>query len=206
MSTDRSQQDELVPLIDLPDATGSILRSTQATLEEIENASGIKRVDLGRKGDLLRKVISHTVAYNYELAAREINDFIESRHKFPEYIARVERYRNDAEDLILSIKAKRDMGKQVKLSNSKSQELRERIFFSFRELRRVLQKMEHLDREVRINDVRSTTLVVKVGFLGVFAIFCTVFTVEFFAGPVYSLDYVAQDVIDRTVNFIFDLF
>lgn len=160
--------------------------------------------DAGAVDTFRNNVLSHVSTENYERAIEEIKAYQDSKSEYPLFRARAERYSNYAIDLINAIKAKRSFPGLQHLGMSKQQELFDRAMEHFEDLKATLRKVEQVDREVRLDDVRSTVWVVKAIIYSFFALVAVGILIEMSHGILPSLGIVVDDAASRVINHIFD--
>jgi hypothetical protein len=160
--------------------------------------------DVGAVDTFRHNVLSHVATENYQRAIEEIKEYAESKNEYPTFKARAERYANYAVDLINAIKAKRSFPGLQHLSMSKQQELFDRAMEHFEDLKLTLRKIEQVDREVRLDDVRSTVWVVKALIYSFFALVALGILMEMSKGVVPAMGIVVDDAFGRIVNTLFD--
>jgi hypothetical protein len=158
----------------------------------------------GGSNSFRAQVLSLVANENYGKAIDELHSFAESKHEFPQFKFRAERYLAYSVDLINAIKAKRSFPGLQHLSMSKQQELYDRAMDHFEDLKATLRKIDHIEREVKLDDVRSTVWVVKASIYCVFAILILGFLLELSKGVLPSATIVADDAFSRIINFVFD--
>lgn len=141
---------------------------------------------------------------NYIRAAEEIQTYVESKSEFPQFKERASRYVNYANDLMNAIKAKRSFPGLQHLSMSKQQELYDKAMEHFDDLKLTLRKVEQIDREVRLDDVRSTVWVVKAAVYCLFAILVLAFFMDISRGLADSVYIVVDDAFGSLTNWFFD--
>lgn len=185
-----------MPAIDLAPVTTTTL---------VEN-TGLGRSELGARGDFLRRVVTYVVEGHYQFAEREIHGFISNRANYPEFEERISRYRSHSLELIMAIKSKRELNDSMKLSNSKTQELREKVFAHFQELRKILMRFEQIERELKVEDLRSTIWFVGGGVLSLIGVFSVLLMQEILDGAGSAFISTTEEIFGLIVNYIFDLF
>lgn len=141
---------------------------------------------------------------NYIRAAEEIQNYIDSKSEFPQFKLRASRYLNYANDLMNAIKAKRSFPGLQHLSMSKQQELYDKAMEHFDDLKITLRKVEQIDREVRLDDVRSTVWVVKAAIYCLFAVLVLAFLLDISKGLADSVYIVIDDAFGSLTNWLFD--
>ena len=160
--------------------------------------------DNGDRDSIRSIILSNVAAENYPLAITEIKRFAESKDEYPQFRVRSERYLSYACDLVNAIRAKRSFPGLQHLSMSKQQDLYDRAMSHFEDLKVTLKKVEQIEKEVVLDDVRSTVWVVKAIIFCVFAIFALGFFIELSRGVLPSANIVADDYFGQFTNFIFD--
>lgn len=160
--------------------------------------------DIGQVDTFRHTILSMVAAENYEKAIEEIHRYIVSKSDFPQFKNRVERYSQYAIDLINAVKAKRSFPGLQHLAMSKQQELFDRAMDHFEDLKATLRKIEQIDRELRLEDVRSTVLVIKALIYSAFAVLVLGFILEISRGVLPAAWVVVDSVFGNMTNFIFD--
>jgi hypothetical protein len=143
--------------------------------------------DIGHVDSLRAVVLSHVTTENYVRATESLRDYVDSKHEYPKFAGRVEKYVAYCGDLVAAIKVKRSFPGIQSLSMSKQQELLDRSLEHFEDLKNVLKKIEAIEREIRLEDVRSTIWVVKAIVYSVFAMLVIAFLLEASRGLVPTL-------------------
>ncbi len=141
--------------------TLDLIQATKLSDEEILRESGLSRDELGGREGLLRAILSFVINQEFPKARGELELYVDSHYNYPDFKPRTERYVQYAKDLINAIQAKREFSAKAHLRNSKQQELQEKVYNHYRELKIVLKRIEAVDRELRLEDVKSTVIFVK---------------------------------------------
>ena len=178
----------------------------EVTVDVIEEESGVSSTEIRNGNGLVRVILGYVVGSQYEKANRSLEDYILAHNEYPNYEDRVARYKQHCSELIAAIKVKRSMSVVAGLSNAKQHELREKVYQHFRELKSYLDKIERILQELRLEDVRATVWFVKALCVGGATIFSVLLVREVLDGGLMSLLYVTQDVLDKSVSFLFALF
>jgi hypothetical protein len=160
--------------------------------------------DAGAPGSLRNRILTGVAVDNYERAINDLKESLESKNDYPQFKVRAERYLNYAVDLVNAIKAKRSFPGMQHLSMSKQQELFERAMEHFEDLKVTLKKVEIIEREVMLDDVRSTVWVIKAAVYCIFLFLLVAFVREASRGVIPSAIIVVDGASDNTVNWIFD--
>jgi hypothetical protein len=133
-------------------------------------AINISREEMGKADTLRYNILTHVVNESYELATKELNSFLETESPYPNFKDRLGRYVTHATDLVHAIKAKRKFPGMNSLTYAKQQELSDKFMEHFDELKYVLKKIEKIQNDMKIEDIRSTVIVLKALINAVFAV------------------------------------
>lgn len=160
--------------------------------------------DVGQVDSFRHTILSMVATDKYQDAIDQMKIYLESKHEYPEFRTRAERYINYSVDLINAIKVKRSFPGLQNLAMAKQQELFDRAMEHFEDLKATLRKVEVIDVEVRLEDVRSTVWVVKALAYSVFAILVLAFLLEMSRGLLPAAGVVVDDLFGDFTNWIFD--
>lgn len=160
--------------------------------------------DIGGPNSDRARILVLVANENYTQAMEEIQSYAQSKSDFPQFRARCERYLSYSVDLIHAIKAKRSFPGLQHLSMSKQQELHDRALAHFDDLKATLRKVDQIDKEVKLDDVRSTVWVVKASIYCVFAVLTLAFLLEVSRGVLPAASVVADDAFGEITNLVFD--
>lgn len=160
--------------------------------------------DLGAVDSMRHTILSYVASENYDRAIQELQKYIDSKTEYPQFKARAERYSSYATDLVNAVKAKRSFPGLQSLSMSKQQDLFDKAMEHFDDLKVTLKKIEQIDREVKVEDVRSTVLVVKAAIYCLFALATVGFMIELSRGVMPTAWRVIDYFLSDATNFIFD--
>lgn len=165
-----------------------------------------QRNDSGGRMDTVRAaVMSAVVGEHYEGAKDELKNYVEFKTAYPGFQERAGRYVDHCCDLIEAIKIKRNFPGLASLSLAKQQEIHEKVLEHFEELKQNLKQIEKVEREHKINDMRSTVWVVKtVSFVAAMLMF-TALVIDIRAGYFSSFFTVADRTIDDASTWIVNL-
>jgi hypothetical protein len=167
---------------------------------------GVGRSDMGRADTLRFNVSTYVVEENYDRAIHELKLFLDSDFEFPTLRGRIERYIHHAIDLVNAIRAKRRFPGAQMLTMAKQQELNEKFVSHFAELQTVLKKIERVQQDVRIEDVRSTVWIVQTAAYSVFAVAIVAFLLDVNQGLLATTVNVIDDVFHEIVTWLFSKF
>jgi hypothetical protein len=162
--------------------------------------------DLGRPDTLRYNVLSMVINEEYDRAIKTLKEFIESDSEYPNFRMRIERYSLHAIDLIYAIRTKRNFPGLSALTRTKQQELKDRFREHFKELRFMMKKMEDCLEELRLNDVKSTNIVVKSFWLSVLLVFAVAFSLDLIQGLGFTINEVLGEYIGHALDFLFNKF
>lgn len=115
----------------------------------------------GRNAGIRMLVLSLVVGESYDRAREEMRAYVGSRDAYPGFQDRASRYVQHGCDLVQAIQTKRSFPGLASLSLAKQQEIHEKVLEHFEELKQNLKQIERVEREQRLDDVRSTVWVVR---------------------------------------------
>lgn len=160
--------------------------------------------DLGIPDTMRYNVLSMVVNEEYDRAIKVLKEFLEADSEYPNFRMKVEKYSLHAIDLIYAIRTKRNFPGMSDLTRTKQQELRDKFNEHFKELRFVMRKIEEYIEELRINDVRSTNMVVKSLWFSLVVVFCAGFFLEVIRNLGYTTEVVFNYYLDNLLDIIFN--
>lgn len=160
--------------------------------------------DAGHVDGLRATILRRVATEQYDGAVDDLKGYIESKADYPQFKERAERYLNYAVDLVNAVKAKRSFPGMQHLSMSKQQELFDRAMEHFEDLKATLKKVESIEHEVRLDDVRSTVWVIKAMVYCVFVILILAFLRELSRGVLPAATIVVDDTFGWMVDWCFD--
>jgi hypothetical protein len=160
--------------------------------------------DYGRPDSLRHAVLSLVNDEEYSRAVARLEEYEESKHNYPQFKVRANRYLTYAADLIHAIRAKRSFPGMENLAVTKQQELYDRAMEHATDLVVTLKKVEQVDRECRAEDQRSTVWVIRAAMFGVLAIMAMAFYLEISDGLLPTIGIVVDDGANQIANFLFD--
>lgn len=173
--------------------------------ENIFSNISTEQIDFGRADSLRYRVLHLVLSEKYEESITEMNTFYNTPSPFPNFNSRIERYIQHSIDLIHAIKAKKNFQGINSLTRAKQQELRDKYIEHFKELQQMIKKIEAVEVDLRVQDVRSTIYVVRALAISAISIVILAFTLEFFRGLAHNSVVVIDDVLGRTIDWIFNL-
>ncbi len=160
--------------------------------------------------DVRAEMVTHNIlklvsAEDYPHAIEQLKAFLELRPEYPQFKVRSERYITYSIDLINGIKAKRNLANVKQLASAKQQELYDKALGHFDDLRKTLKKIERIEHEVKLEDIKSTIWVVKALGYCVFAILLFFFFLELSQGVLEGANIVVDDVVSDLVDRLFNM-
>jgi hypothetical protein len=163
-------------------------------------SSLIDRRNLGPGDSLRYNVFTHIIENQTERAVRHIEEYCEKHSEFPVFKRKVEKNAKHAIDLIHAIQAKREFLGSGYLTIAKQQELHEKLKFHISELQQTLKRMEKTFHDLRIEDVRSTVIVLKTATYSLLAIVGLAFFLDMamhggFRRLMTAVDQIVLDII-----------
>ncbi len=173
-----------------------VRRDLKAELSAISN-------DMGRADTLRHNVLTFVVEENYDGAIKVLKTFLDSEFEIPKSRERVERYIQHSIDLVNAIRAKRKFPGAQSLTTAKQQELNEKFVTHFSELQFILKKVERIQHEVRLEDIRSTVWIVQALITSAIVIAVVAFLLDVNQGLLETTIVVADDVFRDLTNWIF---
>jgi AcrR family transcriptional regulator len=156
---------------------------------------------IGPNGSLRQSILTAVVEERYDSAITRLQEYIDSKPEFPDFRERCIRYSEYGVELIHAIRTKRSFPGWNALNMSKQKELFERALHHFEDLKATLTKIEVVEKEVRMEDVRTTVWVVKAAVYAVSALLLFVFLREMTGGVLP----IANNVIESSTSSIVDL-
>lgn len=178
-----------------------------------ESAIVVKQIDLekmskdmGRVDSFRYNVLTNVSNENYEAAIKALRDFLEGEMIYPSLKDRTERYIHYSVDLVNAIRAKRNFPGVKSLTIAKQKELNDKYLSHFYELQQVLKRVERIEKDIKIEDSRSTTWVVKAVMFAMTAILCFAFVRDLNRWLMTTMLYVVDDGFQRLTVWLFSLF
>ena len=175
------------------------LAKTTSAFDKIK----VDRTDMGRADTLRYNILVYVVEENYERAIHELKNFMSLESAYPSFKKRIERYVNHAIDLVNAIKAKRRFPGVNSLTMAKQQEIVDRFHEHFAELQTVMKHIEKIERELKLEDIRSTILVIRALVNAGVAIAVAALVIEGARGLLLNVFNVADDTLVSVTTTIF---
>ena len=156
--------------------------------------------DAGKADTLRYNVVTFVVEERYDKAVEEMEKFLKTPSPYPGFHKAIERYISHGIDLINAIRAKRKFPGVHSLTMAKQQELNDRYHEHFNELQHVLKRIDKVQQDLKLQDVRSTVLVLRAIVNAAFTIAVAAFLIEAFKGLGNTAWYVVTDGLARSTS------
>ncbi len=160
----------------------------------------------GRIDSLRRTVLHYVVRSDYEKAASELDRFIDFKDHFPTFRGRTTKHVQHCRELINAIRAKRNFPGLAALTISKQQEMLDHVLAHFDELKQVLKYIERIANECALDDLRSTSWLLRIVSYVVMIVTATAFMLDFTDTFGKSGVIVYNDAVDQLWKAILSLF
>lgn len=161
--------------------------------------------DLGRPDTFRYLILTHVINEEYDKAIKELKSFVEKDSEYPNFKTKVERYVLHAIDLVHAVRTKRNFPGLAQLTRTKQQELKDKFKQHFKELKSILKKIEMGIEELRVNDVKSTQILIKSTWIALLVIFIAGFFIDIVSGLAENFVTVLAESFDQAVHAIVDL-
>ncbi len=159
--------------------------------------------DLGPPDSLRYIILTDVLNERYDHALEELRGYIDRDSEYPNFKEKVHRYVNHAIDLTYAIRTKKNFPGYSSLTRAKQQELHEKFKEHFKELQIMLKKIEQINQDLRIQDVRSTIYVVKALWIGGLSVIVFAFFLEIIRGMAKTSVLVFDDYSGQFVDWLF---
>lgn len=165
--------------------------------------AGVVPREKGEVSVLRRNVMTWVIDEEYERAVGELKSFLQRDFEYPEYNKRVERYISHCVGLVHAIRAKRRFPGVKSLTMAKQQELKEKFHQHFEELQDMMGKIEKVHADLKINDIRSTVIVVKTAMNAAILVVAVAFILQLTRGNFKIALAVIDDTLRSAIDGIF---
>ncbi len=115
----------------------------------------------GRLDGFRYSILSLVVEGRYDTAIAEISYHTTSEYKLPVFKARAQRYLSHCEELIRAVESKIKFCQTRTITRSQKHELYVMVIKHFRDLTDSLKKIERIENDIRVADLKSTVWVLK---------------------------------------------
>lgn len=162
----------------------------------------VDQKDLGRADSLRYNVISLVREEQYDRACTYLIDFLDRPSDFPALREKIERYIEHSQDLVRAIEMKRNFPGSKGLTSARQQDLKLKAKQHIDELVYCLKKVEQVEFALRVEDVRSTIIVVHAVVLCSFAIAVVAFVIELSRGLLLNTVVVLDDLFQTASHWL----
>jgi len=165
------------------------------------------KVQSSVRDGLRHLILRMVVDGHYDRATEELDRFVENKSQYPKFARRANPLKNHCKDLVFAIESKRHFPGLSQLSSSKHQELFDKVVEHFEELKNFLIKIEIVEKEEKLKDLKSTMILVKTFWfclsISVAVLFAQAVLTE---GLGYSFNIVFDEILDKTLRQVFAIF
>jgi hypothetical protein len=137
----------------------ALLNSDEVSAKE-RLEKDFKITDLGDPDSLTSATLQFVADNNFDRAIHELRVYQSMKSTFPLYVERTQRYYDHCNEVIEAIRTKKSVP-TYNLPAAKRQEISEMIFYHFHELKDSLQKISHIESDLRVQDAKSTVWVLQ---------------------------------------------
>jgi hypothetical protein len=176
-----------------------------AIKEQRKSPQDLDISDLGRPDTLRYNILTFVINEEYDRAITYLKDFLNQDSPYATFKNRTERYIQHSIDLIFAIRTKRNFPGLGSLTRTKQHELKEKFKEHFQELKHVIKKIENCQEELRLNDIKSTSIVVKAVWFSVAIVSVSALVVELFNGLGNTIAVVSDEYITLALDGIYKL-
>ncbi len=159
--------------------------------------------DLGRSDSLRHKVVTLVREEAYDQAVKMLTDHLNAPTPFPKYPSRIQRFVEHAVDLVRAIEMKRNFPGINRLTAARQQDLKLKVKQHVDELIFILKRIEAVEVSLRVEDVRSTVIVMHSIVLSAFALAVVAFVMELSQGLMMTGVVVVDDLFQDLSNWLF---
>ncbi len=153
-----------------------------------------RRRDIGNPNSLRGIILSHVLEAQYELAITELETYAEGKVDYPSFEFKAQKYLRHCKELILAIQGKREFQGLSNLPVTKQRDMFEKIVNHYEELKNHIKRIETIGHETLLDDIRSTTIVLKTFIFCLFSILLLALLMDLFGNIIITYDKVALDV------------
>ncbi|MES2769342.1 MAG: hypothetical protein V4596_09360 [Bdellovibrionota bacterium] len=155
----------------------------------------------GRLDGLRYTILSLVVEGRYDTAIAEISFYANSEQKLQVFRTKAQRYLNHCEELIRAVESKIKFCQTRTITRSQKHQLYLMVMKHFHELTDSLKKIERIENDIRVNDLKSTVWVLKafIMCLGTLIMFSMV------KEAIQGMKMPLMVVVNDSVEFIFQL-
>lgn len=159
--------------------------------------------DLGVPDTVRYHVLTFVINEEYDRAVHFLKEFMEKDSEYPNFRERVDRYIHHAIDLVYAIRTKRNFPGISLLAKTKQAELRDRYRDHFQELKSVMRKIENCQEELRMVDIKSTTLLVKSMWFSAVVVVISAVVIDVFQGLGETFYLVFDHYLNQILEYLY---
>ena len=155
----------------------------------------------GRLDGLRYTILSLVVEGRYDTAIAEISFYSNSDQKLQVFKSKAQRYLNHCEELIRAIESKIKFCQTRTITRSQKHQLYMMVMKHFNELTDSLKKIERIENDIRVTDLKSTVWVLKAVIMsaGVVLLFGMI------REALLTMKEPSMVIVDDSIEFIFKL-
>jgi hypothetical protein len=112
-------------------------------------------------GEFQFGVLANVASRRYSEAIRNLQNYKIGKGTHPVYVRKTENLFKRGEDLINAIEAKKNFPNLTALSQNKQEEIHQKALENFEDLKIVLRRIRTIERDIAIEDARSSIWVIK---------------------------------------------
>ncbi len=173
--------------------------------DERKSPNDLDISDLGRPDTLRYNILTLVINEEYDRAIQYLKDFLNKESPYASFKQKTERYVQYSIDLIFAIRTKRNFPGLTSLTRTKQNELKEKFKEQFQELKFIIKKIENCEEELRLNDIKSTRLVVKAVWLSFVLVSASALVVELFWGLGVTISAVFDEYLTAVLNWFYHI-
>ena len=159
--------------------------------------------DLGTPDTLRYNVLTLIINEEYDRSINHLHEFINSESEYPHFRNKVAKYIKHSVELVKAIQNKREYPGMSLLTKSRQVELKEKAREHFQDLKNVLRKVEVCQEEMRLTDIKSTTMVVKTIWFCVLGVCVYIFLKEVLTGMGHTFLVVFDQYLGEWISGLF---
>ncbi len=162
--------------------------------------------DMGKPDSFRFKILNLVANEDYDSAIKGLKTFHEQEAHYPNLKERTERYIGYSVDLVNAIKAKRHFPGMKMLTMAKQKDLNDKFLSHFYELQQTLKRIENIQRDIKLDDAKSTIWVVKAIAIAVLVVVVASFLRDVNDWLLKTTLIVVDDTFERLTHWLFTFF
>ncbi|CAN5518348.1 hypothetical protein BH10BDE1_BH10BDE1_14270 [soil metagenome] len=149
-------------------------------------------------------LLGQVIDEKYDEAIEDLHYYLNSKPQYPNFKVRAEKFVQYGVELIEAIRTKRNFPGWNALNMSKQKDLFEKALAHFEDLKATLVRIEAIEREVKIIDVRSTVWVMRACVYSIIALMIFALMRELTGGVLPTINAIVETATSQLVDFAFD--